>query len=190
MQVTWRGDAATLDRFRARAVTEPLSYPEVGHSLAELPEGYHRGRDAITVGHGDAAFASASNGLCVWACHRAAGIRVAPHDAPIAIDTTVALAISIVRLRILAACRIVRVVDEADRFGFAYGTLRSHPEVGEEAFVVDRRADGTITFTISVFWRPAGLVARLGGPVTELVQRRAAGRYLDGLAQHVHRELR
>ena len=33
-------------------------------------------------------------------------------------------------------CRVVYVVDEPDRRGFAYGTLPGHPESGEELFLV------------------------------------------------------
>ena len=35
-----------------------------------------------------------------------------------------------------APCRVVYVVDEPDRRGFAYGTLPGHPETGEELFAV------------------------------------------------------
>ena len=36
----------------------------------------------------------------------------------------------------IVPCRIVWVVDEPDAFGFGYGTLRGHPDEGEESFVV------------------------------------------------------
>ena len=35
-----------------------------------------------------------------------------------------------------APCRVVYVVDEPDRRGFAYGTLPGHAESGEELFLV------------------------------------------------------
>jgi uncharacterized protein (UPF0548 family) len=107
-----------------------------------------------------------------------------PPDAPLDESTTVALALPVGPLAILAACRIVAVIDEPDRFGFTYGTLRSHPEVGEEGFVVHRDGD-TVVFTITVFWRPGDPIVRLGGPLTHRVQRRATLGYLRGLADHV-----
>jgi uncharacterized protein (UPF0548 family) len=185
VHVTWRADDGTLASFRERATSESLSYPEVGVSLDhELPDGYEHGRDTVTLGTGPAAFAAGADGLRQWACHRAIGVRVCPRVAPIAEGVTVGLMLPIAGVRILAACRIVRVVDDADRFGFAYGTLRSHPEIGEEAFVVHR--DGaTVRFTISVFWRPADPVVRLGGPIVRRVQRRATRGYLRGLVDHV-----
>jgi uncharacterized protein (UPF0548 family) len=174
-----------LDRFRARAVSEPLSYAEVGRSLdAELPPGYEHGRESVVIGTNELAFAAGADGLRRWACHRAIGVRVWPADAPVDVDTTVALALPVGPLRLLAACRVVRVIDDPDRFGFAYGTLRSHPEIGEEAFVVHQHGD-TVTFTITVFWRAGDPIVRLGGPVTGRVQRRATLGYLRGLADHV-----
>eukprot|EP00913_Durusdinium_trenchii_P005672 g5290.t1 len=47
----------------------------------------------------------------------------------------------------LHACRIVEVVDEADRRGFAYGTLPAHGETGEECFLVERLADGSVAMS-------------------------------------------
>ncbi|HEV8560641.1 MAG TPA: DUF1990 family protein [Actinophytocola sp.] len=41
--------------------------------------------------------------------------------------------------------RVVHVVEEEHRRGFAYGTLPGHPECGEEAFLLERHADGTVT---------------------------------------------
>jgi uncharacterized protein (UPF0548 family) len=185
VHLTWRADDGTLERFRARVPSEPLSYAEVGRSLdADLPPGYEHGRDSVTIGTGAAAFAAGAAGLRGWVCHRAIGVRVGPADAPLEVDVRVALALPVGPLRILAACRIVAVIDEPDRFGFAYGTLRSHPEIGEEAFVVRRDGD-TVTFTIAVFWRPGDPIVRLGGPVTQRVQRRATLGYLRGLADHV-----
>jgi uncharacterized protein (UPF0548 family) len=76
------------------------------------------------------------------------------------------------------------VVDEADRYGFAYGTLPGHPEQGEEAFVVERLADRTV-FRIVALSRPAEWLARAGGPISRRIQRSTARRYLDALAAHV-----
>lgn len=77
-----------------------------------------------------------------------------------------------------APCRVVRIVDEPDRRGFTYGTLPGHPESGEESFVLEQGADGTITFTVTAISRPASLVARLGGPLTRIVQTAIADCYL------------
>lgn len=80
-------------------------------------------------------------------------------------------------------CRVVSVIDEANRQGFSYGTLPGHPECGEELFVVERRPDGTLEFVVTAFSRPASLMARAGGPVTRWAQRTMTDRYLRALDQ-------
>jgi uncharacterized protein (UPF0548 family) len=86
----------------------------------------------------------------------------------------------------VAACRIVRVVDEPGRYGFAYGTLPEHPEEGEERFVVTRdEHDGMVVFEVVAFSRPHDLLTKLGGPVPRAIQTRATARYLEGMRAFV-----
>jgi uncharacterized protein (UPF0548 family) len=80
--------------------------------------------------------------------------------------------------------RIVAVVHEPDRFGFAYGTLPGHPERGEEAFLVERHADGRTTATIRVAAKGDWLIARLASPIVRRLQRAALNRYLAALQRH------
>jgi len=87
-------------------------------------------------------------------------------------------------LTAIAVCRVVAIVDEPDRYGFAYGTLPGHPERGEEAFVV-QHANGRLVFRIMAFSKPAEVLARLGGPVTRRIQQATTTRYLQGLADFV-----
>jgi uncharacterized protein (UPF0548 family) len=170
----------------ARERLSPLTYPEVGATLAELPPGYHHARASMVVGHGDAAFARAQDGIRAWCPLVAGGIQVVPADAPIEVGTTVGLVIRLGPAYVVAACRIVVVVDEPDRYGFVYGTLPSHPAEGEEAFVVVRdRATGDVRFDVVAFSRPHDLITKLGGPITRRVQARTAQKYLEGLRDYV-----
>jgi uncharacterized protein (UPF0548 family) len=92
------------------------------------------------------------------------------------------LAIALPGISAIAACRIVYVVDEADRFGFAYGTLPAHPEQGEESFLVQRDAEGTIRFVVTAFSRPRHPLTRIGAPIARRIQLGVTRRYLNGLA--------
>ena len=177
-------DAGRLETYRLSMLDVPLSYPEVGATLADRPPGYRHDDDSLILGTGAPAFARAVVGLRQWQAHRGAGVAVAPSDPPIAFGTTVALALPLVGITTLAACRIVRVVDEPGRFGFAYGTLAGHPERGEEAFMVESDAD-TVRFHIRAFSRAADPLARLGAPVARLVQRRVTHGYLTALQTFV-----
>jgi len=90
----------------------------------------------------------------------------------------VLLASALGPLKFTAPCRVVYVNSEADKAGFAYGTLPGHPESGEESFVLELRQDGTVTFTITALSRPATLLARFAGQIGRAVQGRITDRYL------------
>jgi uncharacterized protein (UPF0548 family) len=61
-----------------------------------------------------------------------------PRDASVGENETVILLLRAAGLWAPAPCRVIYVVDQADQFGFAYGTLPGHPETGEVAFMVAR----------------------------------------------------
>ena len=78
--------------------------------------------------------------------------------------------------------RVVYVVDEPRRRGFAYGTLPGHPERGEESFVVERLADDSVWLVIRAFSRPSGPLVWIGYPVARLLQAVYTARYERALA--------
>jgi uncharacterized protein (UPF0548 family) len=78
--------------------------------------------------------------------------------------------------------RVVYVIDEPDRRGFAYGTLPGHPERGEEAFVVERQPDGSVWLVIRAFSRPSSPLMWIGYPVARLLQAFYTARYERALA--------
>jgi uncharacterized protein (UPF0548 family) len=82
---------------------------------------------------------------------------------------------------IAAPVRVVYVIDESDRIGFAYGTMRGHPESGEESFVIERHDDDSIWLTIRAFSRPSTWYYRLAWPVLRVQQAKITKRYLRAL---------
>ncbi|TFC03954.1 DUF1990 family protein [Cryobacterium mannosilyticum] len=80
-----------------------------------------------------------------------------------------------------APVRVVYVIDEPDRVGFAYGTMVGHPASGEESFIVDKRDDDSVWLTIRAFSRPSTWRYRLGWPVARLQQAKFTKRYLRAL---------
>ncbi len=70
------------------------------------------------------------------------GVTVRPPDAGPEESLTVLLAVPVALLWVTVACWVVYVVDEPERFGFAYGTLPHHVIEGEESFVVERDGAG------------------------------------------------
>ena len=83
---------------------------------------------------------------------------------------------------IRAPVRVIYVVDEPNRRGFAYGTIAGHPEDGEERFVVERRDDGSVWLTVSSFSRPSTKLWWMVYPVLRLQQELYTARYLRSLS--------
>jgi uncharacterized protein (UPF0548 family) len=177
-----RVDEAGRREALAGSAAAEVTYGPTGVTLgdARLP-GYRTDRYEAELGRGAGTFERARDGLRAWAAHRGAGVQVEPPGAPLAEGTTVVLVTRLGPASVLAACRVVAVVDEARRFGFAYGTLPLHPERGEESFVVERGDDAVVRFRVVAVSRPAHPLARLGAPVSRRVQRRVTNGYLEGL---------
>jgi uncharacterized protein (UPF0548 family) len=79
--------------------------------------------------------------------------------------------------------RVVYLIDEPTRRGFAYGTLPGHPESGEEAFVVELREDESVWLTIRAFSRPAHAALWVVYPVLRLFQAIFTSRYEHALTR-------
>jgi uncharacterized protein (UPF0548 family) len=84
--------------------------------------------------------------------------------------------------------RVVYVVDEPLRKGFAYGTLPGHPEQGEEAFIVEWRDDDSVWLTIRAFSRPSSWVFWAGYPLVRLMQEIYTSRYERALTGPIEGE--
>ncbi|MER6214106.1 DUF1990 domain-containing protein [Streptomyces sp. NPDC001674] len=162
-----------------------LSYPDSGATRHRpLPAGYHHLHHRTRVGHGRAAFEAAAAAVGSFRLHRAAGTHVRA-DGPAVPGARVELAVGVGPLRITAPCEVIWTPDSPGLAGFAYGTLTGHPESGEEAFLVELAADGTVWFEVTAFSRPAVWYTRLAGPLVPLLQRayvRHLGRRLRALA--------
>jgi uncharacterized protein (UPF0548 family) len=84
--------------------------------------------------------------------------------------------------RVKAPVRVVYVVDEPRRRGFAYGTLQGHPVHGEEGWMIDQREDGSVWMTVRAFSRPANPGWWVAYPVLRITQEVLTRRYLRALA--------
>lgn len=172
-----------LARLLAKAKADELSYPEAGATRdSVLPTGYRLDRYERRLTPDDVVFERAVNALRVWRAHTGAGVDVVPPDARVTVGETVVLVLRTVGIWAPAPCRVVYVVDEPNRFSFAYGTLPGHPERGEVAMTVERNQSEGVVFRIVSFSRTVDPLARLGSPLTRLVQRRVTNGYVRALA--------
>ena len=145
-----------------------LSYDSVGMTVAPgTHSGYHRTDDSVPVASWDRAVAAVRR----WAMHDQGWAEVLPRHATIETGRDVATTARAGGLWWLFPARVVAVVDEPGRWGFAYGTLEGHILVGEELFVVEQREEGA-HFRIIALSRPADWLAALGVPAIRQFQRK------------------
>jgi len=157
----------------------PFSYAEVGATReGPLPAGYDHVVRAHVIGSGRADFDRASAAVFRWTAQRGAGLRIQAGGPASTPGTVVLMTAGLRRAGLDIPCRVVWVVDEPDRRGFAYGTLPGHPESGEESFVVALRPDGQVVYELRAFSRLATRLSRLGAPVSHRVQTLALDRYV------------
>ena len=169
----------------------PHSYPEVGHTRREeqVP-GYDNDLNFIELGTGDAVWEAAKTAIRQWRMFPAPWTFITPSDAPIQPGTTVAMSARVWGIWWLNSCRIVYTMDEPDRFGFAYGTLPGHVERGEEIFMVERAADGTVRYVVKAFSRPHLWLARLAYPVARAHQRKFVRDSKAAMLQFVQQQVK
>lgn len=89
------------------------------------------------------------------------------------------------RLGFSAPTRVVYVIDQPRRKGFACGTLGGQPEHGEEAFIIEQTEEGSVWLTIRRFSRPAAWYWWAAYPVLRGVQEHFMRRYLVALARPI-----
>ncbi len=157
---------------------QPLTYTEVGATVGPLPARYRHVQKSAVIGRGRRRFEEAAEAGMRWGMLRGAGLRIEATSEIAAVGAEVIVHLGPVR----APCRVVYVVDEPDRRGFAYGTVPGHAESGEERFVVryDPATDDVYADVVA-FSRHATWWSRLGSPVTSVIQRTVTDRYLRAL---------
>lgn len=157
---------------------KPLTYTEVGATAGAMPTGYRHLLRSSVIGRGRDRFEQAAAQGMRWGMLRGAGLRVESSSSVADVGAEVLVHLG----PMVAPCRVVYVVDEPDRRGFAYGTLPGHPESGEELFLVRYDpATGDVIAEVAAFSRHATWWSRLGAPVTSLTQRLITDRYLRAL---------
>ena len=155
-----------------------FSYPEVGASASNTPNGYTVDHNRVQLGRGEVTWYRAVKAIHGWQMFNMPWMHLHWPTAPIQAGTNVAVLVRHFGFYSLNACRIVYVIQEDEpltRFGFAYGTLAEHAERGEERFTVEwNRAEDTVWYDILAFSRPQKTLARLGYPLSRSLQTKFA----------------
>lgn len=162
-----------LEAFARDHARMGFSYDAVGSSSERAaPPGFAVDVHAVAVGSGSAAFARARAAVWRWAMFDLPWVWL-PNRAPPEPGREVVFASRQFGMWAVNACRIVYVVDEAYRAGFAYGTLEDHGVSGEERFLVSRDPSSEeVSFEIYKFSRMASPVVALVRPFVRDLQLR------------------
>jgi uncharacterized protein (UPF0548 family) len=171
-------------------MTRNLNYESVGatqpieQSWTDTPAGFRRYERTVLIGHGPARWETVAEEVLDWRVKTRSGFTVrsvtgATQRAQAGEDYLLAARIGPFTLR--EPVRVIAVVEQPDRSGFAYGTLQGHPVSGEEAFIVHRTPDGAIWLTLRSLTRPARGRWRLAFPAILVAQHWYRWRYRRAL---------
>ena len=144
--------------FLSAQTDRELSYEHVGASRTTAPNGYVVDHNRVQLGVGRAVFERAKNAVRQWKMFDMTWLELCWPNVPTETGATVAIVVRHLGFWSLNACRIVYTIEEGgavEKYGFAYGTLPDHSEMGEERFSVEFHAENeTVWYDIYAFSRP------------------------------------
>ena len=148
----------------------PLEITRDSSSSADYTVDHNR----VQLGSGAHCFDDAVRAVRQWKMFDLGWVQLFSDRTPIERGSTVAVVVRHLGFWSMNACRIVYVVEEHEKFGFAYGTLAEHAERGEERFMVEwNHEDDSVWYDLLAFSKP-GPMARLGYPYARRMQKKFA----------------
>jgi uncharacterized protein (UPF0548 family) len=175
MFLTHRPTQNEIEVFLAQSIELPLSYDHIGIA-SQNPAGFNADLASAVIGRGPSAFERARTALSEWRHYELSWAEVFPKRASIEPGTVVAVLVRHLAFWSLNGCRIVYGIGDRDAgssFGFAYGTLTNHAELGEEIFEVRMEAETEdVIYRIRAVSKPRAALARIGYPFARHFQER------------------
>jgi uncharacterized protein (UPF0548 family) len=164
-----------IEEFIDRSWDLPLSYDPVGIAK-ESPRGFKVDEASGVIGHGEPAFRRAKLALAEWRHFDFGWVELFPRGAAIEPGSVVAVLVHHLGFWSLNGCRVVYTPGDrrtGASFGFAYGTLTNHAELGEEIFEVSLAAKTEeVVYRIRAVSKARATMARIGYPLTRMIQAR------------------
>jgi uncharacterized protein (UPF0548 family) len=153
----------------------PLSYDPIGIAK-QPPPGFNADLASTVIGHGRQTFEHARIALAQWRHYEMGWVELFPHGASIEVGSVVAVLVQHLGFWSLNGCRVVYGIGDrqsGSSFGFAYGTLTNHAELGEEIFEVMLKPESDeVIFRIQAVSKPHAALARIGYPIARHFQER------------------
>jgi uncharacterized protein (UPF0548 family) len=175
MFLTRRPSQRQLDEFIDQSRHLPLSYEQVGIAKRS-PSGFKVDQVSAVIGHGQKAFERARIALTEWKHFDLGWVELFPRGTSIEPGSVVAVLVHHLGFWSLNGCRVVYGIGDSQsgtNFGFAYGTLTNHAEVGEEIFEVLLEPESeSVIYRIQAVSKPGAALARIGYPITRVFQER------------------
>jgi len=128
-------------------------------------------RDRFLLGEGSRVFFKAKEAVRQWRMFDIDWIRLYRPGTPATARDTVAILVGGFGVWIVNTCRIVYVIDEPRRYGFAYGTLVHHALAGEERFTVEWRDDNSVWYEVLHFSREKHPLAKIAYPLVRRLKK-------------------
>lgn len=158
---------------------ESLSFtyhPFVGKTRhSEPPEGWVVDHNRVFLGRGERVYQLARQAIDGWMMFPWGWFQLCWPHRDVAEGTVVGALACPFGVWVLNAARVVYVLDEEGemhRYGFAYGTLPGHVELGEERFSVEwNRETDEVWYDLYAFSRPHLLVAKWTQPFMRYLQK-------------------
>jgi uncharacterized protein (UPF0548 family) len=117
------------------------------------------------------------HGLLGW-------VNIFPGDTGIRPGVVVAVVVSHFGFWSVNISRVIYVDPQDASYGFAYGTLAEHAESGEERFAVTwDQTDDSVWYDVLAFSKPHHALAKIGYPLSRLLQKRFARDSMAALVQ-------
>ena len=179
---------AELDELLATLSTQTVSY-RVGLTSAPRTRGWVRDHHGVVLGRGDAVWQAAQTALGEWRMFDQPWLRLHPACPTIEVGAVVLVLARLGPLVSVNACRIVARLDEQGppaRYGFVYGTLALHAEMGEERFCVERDpVTDEVRLDVAALSRPHLWYCWPGFPLVRRMQHRFASGGRDAFVRRL-----
>src|ERR1051326_5811490 len=153
--------------------TEPFSYAAVGGTQKDSPAGYRVDHNRILIGYGLDRFEAAKGAIDDWKMLDLDWTELFPTRRSVQVGTAVAGVVRHLGFWSVNISRLIYVIAEPSRYGFAYGTLACHAEEGEERFLVahDPNTD-EVWYDFVGFSKPKPGLGRIRFPIRQILPER------------------
>ncbi len=165
-------NALKINAFIAEENQLPFTYSPIEGTRQAKIEGYDNDFAHIKLGEGELVFEKAKQLIQDWKMFPSAWTKILGDNKSIQEGTSIVMMARFLGVWFRNSCKIVYIIDEEKRFGFAYGTLPGHIESGEELFLVEINQQNEVFYSIKAFSRPRHFLAKIGYPIIRILQER------------------